>query len=229
MKDTINRVVVSILEFGRRYSDWFGTSLQMEDREVIPIEILEKACFICISDEKLNQHKERNKNVLEAIREILWNYVVVSENKEAGLVKFEGFQENVDPSEYEKSIALCFIQYNFTIAEELWQERNEFLWISVLFPYIYKLEKFRVVKGTKKDKQSELQSLLDKYPVDDSGKKAKEIFEEFMEKIGEDAYFEEVLKREPGLEHNIIEADFNNMVSECRQGISAALQIFNKR
>lgn len=157
MKNTIEKVIVSFVTLGSDYYKQFGTSLQIEEREVIPFEILKKVSFICVPDEKF----ETPQNALKETEKILKYHFVDDEENKFELVKVVGYENNNSErsSGYEELMSWCLFQYTFMIPKDHWQERNEFLWVSILFPYVYKLNKFFAAKG-KNVKQKELKDLL---------------------------------------------------------------------
>lgn len=225
MKNTIEKVIVSFVKLGIDYYRQFGTSLQIEEKEVIPFEILKMASFICVPDEEF----ETPRNALEEIEKTLqYHFVDDGENK-FEFVKVVGYEMNnsEDSSGYEWFKAWCLFQYTFLIPEDHWQERNEFLWVSILFPYVYKFNKFFADKG-KNAKQKMLKELLDKYPLPQTGKKTADVFKKFKLKAMDDAYLKEVLNREENLGFVIKEAYLNATIEECRCGIAVAMKWFDK-
>lgn len=228
MKNTINNVIVSFRRLSLEYDRLFGTSLQIEERDVTPFEILKKVCYLSIPDEKLI-----GQNAQDEIETILWSEFVMSEDETLEFVRIYGYRDDKSSKtkDFSNFMAWCLFQYTFMIAKEEKQKKNEFLWVSILFPYIYKLNTYNVGRnnGNKLCKKL-LQDLLDKYPLGSGQKKSLDIFKEFNKKIVKDeSYLSKVLNMKERFGIEMKEAVINDAIVACKQGIAVAVHMSGRR
>lgn len=227
MKNTINEVIVSFRRLSLEYYRLSGTSLQIEEREIIPFGLLKKVCFLSAPDEKLIGQDAQNE-----IEKILRNDFVMSENETSEFVKIYGYEDDKFRSLEDSPffLAWCLFKYTCMLSEQDQRERNEFLWVSILFPYIYKLNTFS--GGNRKSNKvyrDKLQELLDKYPLGNKHEKPADIFKEFKRKVEQDeAFLSEVLNKKDNLGPEMKEALINHAVTACKQGIAVAVRMFAK-
>lgn len=228
MKNTINEVIVSFRRLSLEYNRISDIPLQIDERENIPIEILKQVCYLCIPDEKLQGRDAQNE-----IEKILRNEFVMSEDETSEFVNICGYEDDkfrsIDDSIF--FLTWCLFKYTCMLSEQDQKERNEFLWVSILFPYIYKLNTF--TSGNRKSNKvckELLQESLDKYPLESKYEKPSEIFKEFDSKVKKDeAYLSEMLNKKDNLGTEMKEALIDRAVMKCKQGITVAVHMSSKK
>lgn len=225
MYNTINQVIVALRNYGIYYENRYGTSLQMEEKEVILVDILKIVCFLSLPTDILN----KEKNPMQSIERNLRADFVYSIDDASKFVKIDAYSVRDINAEIRKRAWFAF-QYMFLLFDKEVEERNEFLWITLLLPYVYKVNIFSGTnRAQNKVNRDMLMKLLGEYPFEKNQDRITNLFPKFKEKIGKNSdYIKDMLSHCENLGMVINESFLNNTLEGCQQGLAVAIQ-FSKR
>lgn len=153
MNKTINDCLAKFMSYSEVYCNLDKSTFRTTAKEQgVKLDLLEMVIFLELPENK-------DMLTLGKIRERLLERHVVycDENKD---IVFIGEYSRQRDSGFENNFYIwSLFHYTYEMQEKTDNERNEFLWASIICPYIYKLSKFQEVS------EAYIKSLLHKYSV----------------------------------------------------------------
>lgn len=232
MKHTINLFVVSFRDLYIKHSQLQGKFLYDEKIDNISMEILKMAIYSIVPQKE----RGRTENLLEKIEDILVSDFIEEIKEIPGTIKISAYNkpEGYDSESQQELLNKAWGLYQFTyMMKKLGNiEKNKFLWVAILFPYIYNLNKNWAGKPknqTQKKIKETVIDLLKQYPIVDNlhGEEALLELKKLNDK--EVSYFVDILKRGADIGCEMKEAAFYEMASECKNGVSVVSRISNRK
>lgn len=158
IKECIKSNILCIVSLCRRHCEAGYTIPQMEKRDDIPFVLLQMAISLLLPENVLS-----SLNIQDAMKEIgqiLTNeYVLTDNNKKYAHIV--GWDDRDGMNKPINGYIWSLFMYTYRLNDNVQVEKNKFLWISILLPYIYLLN-----CSDGMDKEI-LRNLLMDYPITD--------------------------------------------------------------
>lgn len=127
----------------------------------IPIDLLKKVVFINCDEEHLNDCLEGTNDPIRYIEDKLVDEYVIYTPDSNGLVEIAHYRN--DLPQIERFNIWTLFAYVYLMDRKDTKTKNVFLYITILFPYIYKLNKFYELN------RSKIEKILADYPIKNKG------------------------------------------------------------
>lgn len=156
MEEHINRNICEIVRLCKGYQQAGCATPDMEKMTNISLDLLRKGVVLSLSDSKIRVWND----TIEEIEEILWDEHIDFADEDKGLVQIVGYdlkrEQRSKISFYWWSIFI----YTYVLVDHDRERRLKFLWCTILFPYIYKLNTCSPITF-----DEEIKKMLREYPI----------------------------------------------------------------
>lgn len=161
MKDCINGNICDIVRLCEEYVKSDYATPYMREMTNIPLDLLEKVTTLSLTDSIIGEWNDTLKKVEEILEEE--HIFFVSEDKK--LIKIVGYDmAKCDEAggQYSKVnfYSWCIFIYTYVLTNQDREKRLKFLWQTILFPYIYKINIYSPTTFNE-----EIRRLLREYPI----------------------------------------------------------------
>lgn len=154
MKDCINRNMCDIVRLCKEYVKSDYATPHMRGETNIPLDLLVKAVTLSLPDPIIGVWND----IIKEIEEILAEEYIESVTEDKELVKIVGY----DMTRYTEAegrypkvnfYSWCIFIYTYILANQDSEKRLKFLWLTILFPYVYKLNIYSPTTFTEETKK----------------------------------------------------------------------------
>lgn len=185
----------------------------------IPMDLLIKVIFINCDDASLNEYRDPIRYIKEKLVE---DYVIYTSGNEF-LVEIAHYKSYL-PRIFRFNIWALFV-YTYLMKDRELSERNSFLYITILFPYIYKLNKFDRLNKAK------IGNILSLYPLKKNGTFNMSDARQWMQKSNNE--IEGLLRKEQLFLNKFDRPEdrekyITQVTDNCRAGIEVMWKFFSK-
>lgn len=161
MRDCINRNMCDIARLCKEYVKRDYATPYMREMTNITLDLLVKATTLSLPDTIVGVWND----IIKEIEEILEEEHIKSTKEDKKLVKIIGYDmiryaENGGQYPKMNFYSWCVFIYTYILANQDREKRLKFLWLTILFPYIYKLNIFSPTTF-----DEETRKLLKEYPI----------------------------------------------------------------
>lgn len=175
MKDCMNRMICDYVQLCGGYQEAGCATPDMSERTNIPVDLLVKGAMLSIPDSYIN---DWNATIKE-IEEILANEHIEFVGEGEELCRIAGYHMKRNSEDGRLKVGFpcwCIFIYTYVLDKH---KKTEFLWRTILFPYIYQLNIYS--STTVND---EIENLLREYPIAKDESETLEILQTYNQEQG---------------------------------------------
>ena len=189
----------------------------------IPIDLLKKVVFINCDEERLKDCLETYKDPVQYIEDKLLDEYVVYAPDGKGLVEIAHYKN--DLHQFDRFNIWAMFAYIYLMDGRSTKEKNTFLYVTILFPYIYQLNKYGPLNRNK------IEKILADYPIKSRGAFNLTDVKNWMNKSDEE--IRSIIREEQSFlirfNRSVDQEKYiSEVIESYRDGISVIRNVYNK-
>lgn len=189
MEEHINRNICEIVRLCKGYQQAGCATPDMKEMTNIPLDLLVKGEILSLSDSKIRVWND----TVEEIKEILWDEHIDYANEYKGLVQIVGYDLKRESLSKISFYWWSIFIYTYVLVDHDKERRLKFLWCTILFPYIYKLNTCSPMTF-----DEEIKKILREYPLVEGENSEREILN-ILSQYDPDIEFQNVVETIDGI------------------------------
>ena len=186
MKDCMNRMLCDIVRLCKGYQEAGYATPDMRERTNIPVDLLVKGAMLSIPDSYINDWNATIKEIEEILADEHIEFVGECEE----LCRIAGYHMKKNSGDEGLKIGFpCWCVFIYTYVLDKYK-KTEFLWRTILFPYIYLQNIFSSTTVNE-----EIENLLREYPIAEDENGILDILQTYNQEQG----FQDVVESIDGI------------------------------